>query len=506
MAAADRPHLSNEDDYPVLREFLAQFRRQNPYRRYKVHGLGIGRKISRGQATNRLVLRFYVSHKVAPEKLPPEQRIPAQFSFFSQADGRERQIVTDVIESSPPQLAMPDPEDRLRPVPGGSSISSFNGHHGTLGAWVWDHSDDTIVLLSNRHVLGHHVGSAIIQPATTDGGTYSEDRIAQVKRVAPLSGIAEDHEPVPDDCFYVDAAVGATDDSDFFDLTVIEVGPAVYAIAVASIDMLVEKTGQTTDHTVGFVTDIDYNTIIPFPDEGDVVMCDLIRIEPQDDGLLFSSFGDSGSVVFGQAADEGFKPAVGLLFATSGHTPPGDWALACKIGNVFNELNLGPLCEGGCAAFLDALYADSKSEVAPHAYTLGERQRPVRFHAGMTRDLQARLLTTLRGRSLITLLNRHRAELTTMLVKDGDTRRALAAAFRPIADGATITSDVLDHKLSGDDLKRLDKLAAVLQEKGSAPLRKSLKPTLALLDRAKGKSLAEALEIKPDKAQKKQKS
>ncbi len=499
MATIDRPELSNKDDYPVLREFMAQLRRENPFHRYKVHGLGIGRKISGGRPTNRLVLRFYVTSKISPDKLPPEQRIPRQFTFYSQAEGRERQIVTDVIELSPPQLSMPDPEDRLRPVPGGSSISSFNGHNGTLGAWVWDNTDSSIVLLSNRHVLGHHVGSAIIQPAASDGGQYSEDRIGQVKRAAPLSGIDENHEPVPDDCFFVDAAVGATDDSDFFDLTVIDVGPAIYLTAEAAIDMLVEKTGQTTDHTLGIVVDVDYNTIIPFPDEGDVVMCDQIRIEPQDDALLFSSFGDSGSVIFAEPMDDGLKPAVGLLFAGSGHTPPGDWAAAGKIGNVFSILDLGPLCEGGCSAFIDALYADSADLVPPHRFTLRERQQAAQFHSGITRDLQARLLNTMRGRSLITFINRHRAELTTLMVKDGDTRRALAAAFRPLVEGATTTTDVLRHKLSAEELRRIDKLADVLSDKGSGRLKKSLKPMRELLEKAKGKSLDEVFELKPGK-------
>jgi hypothetical protein len=118
-----------------------------------------------------------------------------------------------------------------------------------------------------------------------------------------------------------------------------------------------------------------------------------------------------------------------------------------NIGNVFAALDLGPLCDGGCAAFLDALYGDggAGSDVAPPSFTLRERRRrrATRFHGGLTGDLQARVKTSLRGRGVLSFVDRHRGELLTLLVKDGDTRRAMAAALRPILVGAITTDDVL---------------------------------------------------------------
>jgi len=84
----------------------------------------------------------------------------------------------------------------------------------------------------------------------------------------------------------------------------------------------------------------------------------------------------------------------------------------------------------------------------------------------------------------------------TLVVNDGDTRRAIVSALRPILVGAITTTDVLEHKLNKVEVKQLDKLINVWNSRGSASLRKSLKVLQALLDGATGRTLAEILGIK----------
>jgi hypothetical protein len=176
----------NGDDYPLLRETLARLLKDDPFSRYGVHAVGIGKKIVKNKATRRLALRFYVEKKIRLADLPRERRIPRSFRAFSARQGRTVELPADVIESPPAALHLPDLESALRPVPGGASCSSSTSvGAGTIGGWVWDNTDDTIVMLSNRHVFGS-AGGVIIQPGTTDGGQSPQDRIGTVKRsVAP---------------------------------------------------------------------------------------------------------------------------------------------------------------------------------------------------------------------------------------------------------------------------------------------------------------------------------
>lgn len=498
--------FSNHSDYPLLREFLSQLMRSNPFSQYGVHGVGVGAKVVAGRATDQLVIRFHVAHKIPLSRLLPEQQIPDTFQYFSQKDNREVALKTDVIES-PPGRPHTDPESVVRPVPGGVSCSGHGdswGGTGTIGGWVWDNIDDSIVMLSNQHVFGNAAGTPIIQPGSGDGGVFPQDQIGQVKRSIPLIPAPIGQEPDFSDFNYVDAAIADLDNSDNFDLTVLEVGPAVYEIDSPVVGMTVEKFGQTTGHTVGEITDLPYNLILEYPVEGDVILVDCFRYETNDPAQMpLSSMGDSGSLVFQQGAPGVIKPVVGLLFG-GGESANNNWTMACKITNVFSMLNLGPLCIAGCPALVDALNADGAdgdgeahlhtTDISPDPSTTRQRSRG--FHTQLTLDLQKRFLTSQRGRGVIGFINRHRSELATLVVNDGETRRAIVSALRPILVGAVTTTDVLEHKLNKVEVEQLNELIQVWNSRGSASLRKSLKVFQALLDGATGRTLAEILGIK----------
>lgn len=484
-------------DYAMLRQFLANLMRQDPFTRYGAHALGIGRKVVAGAPTEQLAVRFYVAAKVPPAQLPPERRIPGSFHFIPPGEEQGVNVPTDVIESAPARVHI-DLESEVRPVPGGVSVSSAAASGGgTFGGWVWDNTDDTIVMLSNQHVFGDTAGALIIQPGTPDGGVFPNDRVGQMKRSVPIVPLGNQR-PTPDLCNLVDAAVGDADSSELFDLTVAEIGPAVYDIGDAAIGLQVEKTGQTTGHTVGVVTDVDYNTVVTGYPEGDAVFCDCFRIEPLDQSELWGSNGDSGSIVFMRTDETAFQPALGLHFA-GGALPPNNWGLACKIGNVFSILDLGRLCDGGFAAFLDAVFPDDESEAdgSPVSFTTRERhrRRSRRLHSGLARDVQRRLMTTRRGRLLTDTVARHRAELLALLVLDGDVRRGTVAALRPILKGSTTTTSVLAHRLTDGDLHRLEDLATEVARKGSEDLRSAVDSLRALGQGARGRSVGEIVDV-----------
>ena len=468
------------------------------------HSMGIGRKSTAGNATNKLCLRYYVSKKRPLSRISGTERIPETFRYFSRKKRKDVTVTTDIIESPPAQLEAVDPETRFRPVPGGVS-GGIAAHTGTIGGWVWDTLDDTIVMLSNDHVFESTLGVDILQQGTADGGSLPADKIGDVKRGIPRS------DTVPNT---VDCAIGDPDATAIYDLNVLEIGPAVVAIEVAALDMLVEKYGQTTRHTFGEITDTDWSGFVSGRPFDDCLRVDAVA--PSND---WSGGGDSGSLVFSQTPIESgseIKPVVGLHFAGA-----DTHGIECKIQNVFARLNLTTLCAGAFAAFLDALFeAETQGEVSdeaegrlrtisalaagrpprflPPAFVRRERERAGsnRFFAGISRELRDRIQGCTKGRVVTRFVDQHRAELLNLLTKDGDIRRATVAALAPLVAGATTTTDVLERVMTAGDLDNLDKLSREVESKGSSRLKPALKMVRALRSKAEGRSLAEILELK----------
>jgi hypothetical protein len=313
----------------------------------------------------------------------------------------------------------------------------------------------------------------------------------------------------------VDCAIADADSSDIYDLSVPEIGPAVYALETPSLDLLVEKFGRTTQHTFGEITDNDLETTVSGFSFDDCCRIDIVA--PTVD---WSAGGDSGSLVFSQTAisgDSGIKPVVGLHFAGP---QVGTYGVACKIQNVFAQLQLTTLCAGAFEAFLDALFeTETIGEVSeasaqrlrglaamaargpvlaappPFERVTQRTAAARRLPRGLARDLQARLATTKSGRLISEFVDSHRAELVTLLAKDGDVRRATVAAFKPLLAGATTTTEVLERVFTLKDLERLDRLAREVSRKAGASLKRALKPISALRSSAERKSIAKVLGI-----------
>lgn len=486
--------------YPLIRECKGLEIGLDSLQAIGAHSVGIGRKRVEGRSTDTPCLRYYVAKKKPLSKISSEERIPKRIVFVSRKSAKTSHIPTDVIELPPAEFEEVDPERSVRPVPGGCSAGA-NGHAGTIGAWVWDLTDDTVVMLSNEHVFEQISGKDILQPATTDGGVLPNDRIGSVKRGVPRS---------VNEVNRVDCSIGDVDEIALCDPQVLEIGPALFATDTPEVDMPVEKYGQTTRHTFGEITDSDWSGFVsgrPFED--------CLLIDPAAPSSDWSAGGDSGSLVFSRTPideESGIKPGVGLHFAGA-----GNFGIACKIQNVLAALDLATLSTGAFTAFFDSLSeVESDGAVSEEsetglrnvaaaaartpagfsfpAFTRRERRQVTSFFRGLTGDLYRRIAETEHGRTLGAAAEAHRAELFTLLVRDGDIRRATVMAFRPLLAGATTTSDVLERVLMPRDLANLRKLADELARKASDKMRDRLK-VFQTLGGAAGKNLSQILGI-----------
>ena len=83
-----------------------------------------------------------------------------------------------------------------------------------------------------------------------------------------------------------------------------------------------------------------------------------------------------------------------------------------------------------------------------------------------------------------------------MLVHDGDVRRSLTAALRPLARGAVTTDDVFARRLSADDVSRLGQLAKLVETRSQGPLGVVVRQLAAMAGAGGGQSLGELLGVR----------
>ena len=297
----------------VLSDILA---RQN------VLGVGLGYKERDGKISDELSLIISVAKKLPVEQLAPQDLIPKAFQG----------LITDVVETGYIRAFPENPRARRRPAQPGISV----GHHaitaGTFGLLV--QRDGVPFILSNNHVLANcneaQAGDAIYQPGPSDGGTDAE-RVATLAEFEPLDygkkqgecsvanavtiffnglatlmGSSHRLEPVqvtPGNNM-MDAALARPLSPDLVVPQILEIGLPV-GVAEPELGMEVQKTGRTTGHTEGVVTQIDATVNVDYNGRN-------VRFSDQIFTTSMSSPGDSGSGILDME-----RHAVGLLFAGS---------------------------------------------------------------------------------------------------------------------------------------------------------------------------------------------
>lgn len=292
-----------------------------------VVGVGYANKQVDGEDTGEPSLAVFVSQKLPKDMLRKDQRVPTSLSSI-----KTDVIETGVIQAGVEQLIEAGPavgtreerrqdaaiellRARIRPVEGGYSVGHYQITAGTYATAVIDATafpgvPQRYYVLSNNHVLANsnnaRIGDPILQPGPYDGGVVASDTIARLSRFVPISFAAGSSN-------YVDAAI-AEGAFDVLDREIYWVGYARGGVAPA-LNMIVQKTGRTTNYTSGRITAINATVNVNYGG-GQVA-----RFVNQILTTNMSAGGDSGSLLLDME-----NRAVGLLFAGS------------SVVTVFNDI------------------------------------------------------------------------------------------------------------------------------------------------------------------------
>jgi endonuclease G len=281
-----------------------------------VNSVGIGYKIVNGKKTSELAILVFVTSKKPLSGLDKSQIIPQKIDS----------VPTDIIEMAPLQyLVLPADETkdtpsnqdhgRYRPLVGGIQLylnDKTGAWYGTLGTFVksQDNEDQSMYLLSNLHVL-KSVGLAVYQSNKGNSNLIGATSFAQ-------------------EFENTDAALAVLDNpSDVAVNTIQDMGIVneTKDVDITDLDKDVMKRGRTTLLTTGIVFAIDVTLEI---NGKTCTECVMVSAEA---GKAFVQPGDSGSPVVLKEDNK----LTGLLFAGN---KSGEIGVFCKIGNVFENLNI----------------------------------------------------------------------------------------------------------------------------------------------------------------------
>jgi len=293
-----------------------------------VVGVMTGYKIKAGEKTKQLSIVCMVEKKVDDKDLKKSDLIP------SEIEG----AMTDVIQVGRLRAYQVDKKARHRPCPMGTSGGHYLVTAGTNGELLRDKRTGKICIGTNNHVGANsndaQIGDPYLQPAPYDGGTVQNDTIGHLLRFVPIAFVLDESDctaarfwsgiyNVPARAFgrmtrlrpvvafpeynLVDAAVIEVAENDVLP-SIVDIG-VPKGVKQTQLDMLVQKSGRTTCHTVdGMITGIDA-TVGPINYGGRFA---YFRDQIVIGGEGFSAGGDSGSLILDK---DGY--AVGKLFAGS---------------------------------------------------------------------------------------------------------------------------------------------------------------------------------------------
>jgi len=230
-------------------------------------------------------------------------------------------LSVEVVVTGPVE-AYTSNRSKFRTAPAGVSVGHFTITAGTIGGWARGRGDRSRrqLMVSNNHVLADSnkgiFGDSIIQPGRADLGVSTADRIAILERFVPINFSAGAIN-------FVDCATGwcwpnlvrrehayhgGGSTAKFF-----KIGNSVIE---PSINMVVGKTGRTTDLKKGIILATGVSINVNFGSAGVAHFRDQFSVKSTG-GTDFSAGGDSGSFVWQW---DGRLTPVGLLFAGGGGT------------------------------------------------------------------------------------------------------------------------------------------------------------------------------------------
>jgi hypothetical protein len=274
---------------------------------------GVGSEVlSSNLEPGRQVLNVYVVERTSVDEVKSVVANSMGVSAASGDDVPVNVIVTGLIDAQPHRF-------RIRPAPGGVSVAHLRVTAGTIGCLCTGRSaprNSRRMILSNNHVLANSNNAAfndcICQPGPLDGGRCPADQIAILERFVPINFAGGVN--------YVDCATGwCWSDRVRPELVYLTGGQRQFfrignTPVAPQMNMAVGKSGRTTQLTRGTIIDISATIRVNYGGGRVALFSDQIAIRGAG-GALFSSGGDSGSVIW--TWDNSRRP-VGLLFAGGG--------------------------------------------------------------------------------------------------------------------------------------------------------------------------------------------
>ena len=284
-----------------------------------IQGLGVGAKITDCEWLSDLVLKVYVIDKLPESKLKQSRKVPKKVEIPGLGE-----LETDVEAIG--RMKVESNTSRVRPAIPGFSVGHVKITAGTFGCLVHKKGEkQTLYILSNSHVLANEglakKGDDELQPGRYDGGALPADLIGQLAEWVPFTFTGAGFPNL------VDAAIATVKTKDVTSVIRLIGVPKGINSAVKR-EMQVQKTGRTTDYTIGIVKDINYRTALSYNKPGggkgrvgfkDQVLC-----------TRYTAGGDSGSAVCNMKGE-----VVGLHFAGSPSS-----SVFNKIDNVLTALNV----------------------------------------------------------------------------------------------------------------------------------------------------------------------
>lgn len=294
-----------------------------------VRAIATGLKKTEGELTKELAIIIYVSKKMSLDRLPLHHTIPSSITIGG------IKVSTDIVEVG--YYVPYSYTGRERPAIGGASIGHVDISAGTLGGLVCGPTcdeEEALLILSNNHVLANSnkakVGDHIVQPGPLDGGTCHNDCIATLERFVPINFSKNAVN-------YVDCAVAKPVDNKEVSFEIHDTGEldctALYTLTPDDVtnETQVQKAGRTTEHSVGYVSALDWKGTIFY--EWNIAYFEKQIVIESLDSETICQGGDSGSLALTMD-----RKACGLLFA--GPTE-GQHYIANPIWEVVNSLGVG---------------------------------------------------------------------------------------------------------------------------------------------------------------------
>jgi hypothetical protein len=405
----------------------------------------VGIKETSGKLTEDLSFRVYVQKKKDRQDLSPDAVIPDR--IFG--------VKTDIIEHDIPVATFD--EKKYRPVKGGIQLANEEDSTGTLGCIARLNSDNSIVVLSNSHVLKGGGASGTIdvgQPKIAGSCCCTCDEIGEV--------VKDKHDGTVD-CAIAKLKGGVSAENSIRTLNDDGTDGTITgdAAAIVSTTDKVKKVGRTSDKTEGTVVSITHSTS-GNPSEGTPARTNQILIKPNSGFTLFQDRGDSGSVLVDKS-----NKIIGLMwgaYLTPGTSLHGH-GIACPIGPVLTEMGI-TIINGSLTSLV---YAN-----APVIEAVTE---PATDGAYLVETLQYRLSQTRQGRLIIDLLESHRNEVLTLINHNRAVtvtwRRMQGPAFlAALGRSARVQSFRIPSEIEGvSRWQAISNVLSILREHGSQSLR-----------------------------------